>query len=59
MLCVKWEMKANDTAGRLCVDIGDPDNNLVDVEKTFERDEEEVVGRIICRSGDCGRVAGW
>ena len=42
--------------GRLCVDIGDPDNNLVDVEKTFERDEEEVVGRIICRSGDCGRV---
>ena len=27
--------------GRLCVDIGDPDNNLVDVEKTFEQGEEE------------------
>ena len=31
--------------GRLCVDIGDPDNNLVDVEKTFERDDEEEEGR--------------
>ena len=31
--------------GRLCVDIGDPDNNLVDVEKTFEQDEEEEEGR--------------
>ena len=31
--------------GRLCVDTGHrhPDNNLVDVEKTFERDEEEEV----------------
>ena len=43
MLCVKWEMKPNDTAGRLCVDIGHPhpDNNLVHVEKTFEPEEEE------------------